>query len=243
MKSFEGTLTDIGDFRDVLTNISRTIDEGILQIRKDGFKFIATDRAMTSVVDLSFHKSAFSSYNYTKDMNIGIRTESLCNILRRFDGEVKIVSDENNIEIISKAYGDKRFKMSLMSLEDDSIPPSKSLDFPSSFEITTNELTTNIEDAGIFSDTFRLKLSKDSLEFSSKSENGGYNNKIEVGKSLISVNSPKEMQSVFKTDLFGKLILSKSDLIKIEMGNDYPIRMNFKSPSYDISWIVAPQVV
>lgn len=245
---FKAMLADIGLLRDSLSSIAEIIDEGIFKISKDGISLIAADRAMVAVVDFGLSASAFEKYDLDKDQAIGLNLANLLSVLKRAGGEDKVTLNlqDAKLEVILENSSRRRFVVPLIDISQEEIPPIGQLEFTTKSEIRSDVLQSGIEDAEIVADSILFETS--SSRFVMKAEGDVSRAELELEKgneALIEIKSEGEVRARYPLDYLKKMIKSAkiADSVSIEFGQDYPMRLGFKSgDKASLSFVLAPRV-
>ena len=248
------TIENTGIFKDSISAISELIDEGKLRFDKEGLKIKETDPTMISMVDFNFSKKNFSDYDVMESRGLAISISQLNQILRRLNADNKLkiecMKDKNTFDLIILGGANvKKFSIPILELENKKIP-NINLDFETVVEINKKILSEVILDAGVVGETLSFAADKDKLYFFSQDDM----NKVEMDmdkknediyffsftSSLDKLKSKYSLEYLKKIEKGGKL----SDAVKLEFGNDYPLKMTFenKDKSVSISYVLAPRV-
>ncbi len=246
---FKATLENITNFRDALTSVSELITEAVFKVKKDGIYMTAADPTMVALVSFKYLSSEFSSYDVDKDEDVSVNLENMLSILKRASPSDKVSfeldKDGNKLNITFSGKSTRRFVLPLINI-DDNEAPEMNLEFSATIDIHTSILEDGIGDASIISDTLTLCVENEVFIISSK---GDLNKvKLEIDKKsegLLDLKSDGNSRSNFSLEYFKKIIKSSklSDVVKIEMGSDYPARITFRQKDrFEINYVLAPRV-
>lgn len=245
---FSATLNDTKAFRDAIETIAQIIDEGLFKIKKTGIELLATDRAMVALVDFKISSSAFSSYECTEETTAGLNLLNFLTILKRIGPEdkmgIRLNLEEQKLEIILEGKSVRRFAVPLLEISQEEVSQIAALEFPASVEIKSDIVEQGISDADIIADSVLIGLSPEQIIM--KAEGDG--NKMELtlpkGHDIISMSVNSAVRSRYPLEYLKKIIKAAklSDSVKIMMGSDYPVKMEFKGRDIYLSFVVAPRV-
>jgi len=226
---------------EVISIISELVSEVKIKVNKEGFKIIAIDPANVALTYFKLPISTFSQFE-AKDETIGVNLIDLKSVLRRCSSTSNLIlqSQDNllNIEIQDKIT--RKFSLALIDIEqeDKDVPI---LDFSAKIEINPIVLTEAVEDCSIVADACSLEIkdgkffiqAKGSLN-SAQSEYSGDEVKIDgaEGKAKYSL---EYLQKFIKA---GKL----TDKVKLNFSTDYPLRIDFLTNAFELSFVLAPRV-
>jgi len=234
--------------RDSIDTISQLIDEGVFKLRKDGIELIATDRAMVAVVDFKLGSAAFDEYTCDEDKEIGLNLLNFLTILKRAgsDDTLKIqLKEESKLEIVLKGSSTRRFSIPLLDINKEEIPPVDQLDFSASAEIKSGIVEEGIADADIIADSVMFELDDAKLRMFAEGDASKTELLLEKGnESLISLNARQMVKARYPLDYLKKIIKASriSDTTRINLGSDYPMKIEFKGDNISFVCILAPRV-
>jgi proliferating cell nuclear antigen len=245
---FKATLAEANLLTDSIATIGELIDEGIFKIAKDGISLIAADRALVAVVDFKISSSAFEKYELEKEIQIGLNVTNLLSIMKRASADDKLSLNlgESKLEIVLENSSRRRFNVPLLDLGQEEVPPIDQLEFKAVAEIKPEIIQYGIADADIVSDSVLFEASEN--KFGMKAEGDISSTQLELEKgnsSLISLKSDKEIQARYPLDYLKKMIKAAklADSVTLQWGQDYPMKMSFKSgDKVHLSFVVAPRV-
>lgn len=244
---FKATLSDPNLLKDSVDTIAQLVSEGNFKLKQDGIHLMATDRATVAVVNFKLDKKSFEEYSTDKDYSIGLNIENLLQILRRAKSKDKIileVGEEEKLKIKIQGKYPRNFSLPLIDISEGEVPPINELDFPSKVQLKSSFLEEGINDADIVSDYVAMRINPQGFYMESKGD--ASNTRMELDKDLISeLKSQEEVKATYSLDYLKKIIKASkiSDIVKIELGNDYPMRIDFNQPEkVSMSFILAPRV-
>ncbi len=261
---FEAVI-NAGVLKDSLDTISQLIGEGNLKVGEDGLRLEAVDRGMVAFVDLHISKEAFDSFQADKEQNIGLNLENLLSMIKHIKGDdisgkIKLGLSEDgrrlnvtNIKYLPPSKKDgapsenyrSNFFLPLIEIPKGEIIDLSKLKPPAKIQLECSFLEECITTVGSISDHVVIEATPDS--FYIKAEGNG--RKIEMranrGKAAISINSQDTVKSSFSLEYLKKMMKASkiSDVVSMELGKDYPMKLEFKQPDrVRISFVLAPRV-
>jgi len=234
--------------KDSIDTISQLIDEGLFKLKRDGIELMATDRAMVAVVDFKLGSGAFDEYNCDSEKEVGLNLLNFLTILKRAGVGDKLIlefKDENKLEITLKGKSTRKFAIPLLEISKEEIPPVDQLDFSASMEVRADVLDQGIADADIIADSIIFDLSDGSMKMFAEGDSSRTELILESGnESLISLNTKQPVKSRYPLDYLKKIIKASrlAPIAKIQLGTDYPMRIEFKGNNISLRCILAPRV-
>jgi len=220
--------------------ISELVTEVRINVNEFGMSITAMDPANISMVNFKIPKSSFSQFEVEKEV-LGINLDNLKQILRRCGSGSSLIIEkkENLLGIHIQDRIKRNFTLNLIEIdsEERDLPE---LEFSSLVEINSVDLITSIEDCNIVADacSFIIKDGKFIIEAkslnSAMSEFSGDEAKIQA-ENCKAKYSLEYLQKFMK----GAKLCEKSVL---KFAEDHPLRIDFKTPEMELSFILAPRV-
>ncbi len=245
---FKAVCSNAKVLRDSIDTISQLIDEGVFKLKKDGIELIATDRAMVAVVDFKLDASAFDEYQCETDKEMGLNLLNFLTILKRAgtDDRLKLeLKEDNKLEITLAGTSVRKFSVPLLDISKDEIPPVDQLEFAAAMEIKVAILEQGIADADIIADSVVFELSEGTMKMFAEGDSSKAELVLEAGSdSLVSLTAKQQVRSRYPLDYLKKVIKASriADTAKIQLGADYPMRIEFKGNGVSLRCILAPRV-
>jgi len=245
---FKATLTNIGLLTDSVSTIAEIIDEGIFKLSKDGISLIASDRAMVAVVDFKISSSAFESYEIDKEQTIGLDITNFLSVLKRAGAGDKatFTLQESKLEIVLKNSGKRRFVLPLLDLSQEEIPAIDQLEFSTKVELSSGIMQSGIADAEVVADSVVFDVNAESFCMRAEGDISSTQLELEKGdKPLLQIKADGSVKARYPLDYLKKMVKATkiANSVVLEWGQDYPIRISFKSgDKASLSFILAPRV-
>lgn len=245
---FRAVTSDTKTLKDSIDTISQLIDEGLFKLKRDGIELVATDRAMVAVVDFKLGSGAFDEYNCDTEKEIGLNLLNFLTILKRAGSDDKMtleLKEENKLDITLKGSSTRKFAIPLLEISKDEIPPVDQLDFSATMEIKTGILEQGIADADIIADSVIFNLEDGTMKMFAEGDSSKTELILEGGnESLVSLSAKQPVKSRYPLDYLKKIIKASklSDTAKIQLGTDYPMKIEFKGDNISLRCVLAPRV-
>jgi len=227
-------------FSDVISIISDLVTEVRIKVNTEGLRIVAIDPANVALVSFKLPASAFSAFEPAEE-SIGISLDSLKSVLRRAGVGSSLVmqSEENRLKITIFDKIKRVFNIAMIDIEaeEKAVP---NLEFNSRIEISTRDFLDSVEDCSIVADScsFTTKDGKFAIEakglHSARSEFSGDEAKIDGGDSR-SKYSLEYLQKFVKA-------VKIADKVMIGFSDDYPLKLDFKTPDAELVFVLAPRV-
>jgi proliferating cell nuclear antigen len=231
--------------RELIDVVSTLVDEVKFNVTKSGIGVKAVDPAHVAMVDLSVEKSAFEEFK-GDDSELGIDINKMREVLKlaRAGEIISMDLDEDKNRLVM-SVGNIVRRMSLVDTAGMSDPKVPSLDLPAKLAVRTDELRQGIRASESVSDHIALIASSDGFEMISEGDTDSVN--LKLPKDLLEELSCKEtVRALFPLDYFSSMIkaASSADSITMHLGNDYPVRMEFKiaDGKGEVKYLLAPRI-
>jgi proliferating cell nuclear antigen len=244
---FKIVLSNAELLKNTIPVISEIIDEGVLNIDKDGVTLLAPDRTMVSVVDFKIFPSAFEEYNVENPTSLGLNMANLTSVLKRAKSTDKIIlrGGEGKLIIELKGKSTRTFEIPLLDIKTEK-PPIDQLKFNARVELDSGIIEEGIEDAEVIGDAVFLEATPESFRMFARGDVSSSTLEIKKGEEgLLNITANGSTKAQYPLDYLKKMVkigrLSKQAVI--EFDKDYPLRLNFKIPEkMEIKFILAPRI-
>lgn len=246
---FKATISKKELLLDPLSSISELIEEGLFKVTASGISLLAADRAMVAVVDFNLSSSAFDSYESDADQTIGLNIDNMLSILKRASGKDKIAFHLDGkafkVEIIGASK--RKFTVPLVEIAQEEIPQIDQLsDFTANAEVKSDVLLSGIGDAEIVADSILFNTLPDKFIMRAEGDISRTELELEKGnESLLSLTSGPDIKSRYPIDYLKKMLKASgiSDSVSLQFGQDYPMKISFKSGDQaSLRFVLAPRV-
>jgi proliferating cell nuclear antigen len=231
--------------RELIDVVSTLVDEVKFNVTKSGIGVKAVDPAHVAMVDLTLDKGAFEEYK-GDESELGIDINKIREVLKlaRAGEIISMDLDEDKNRLVM-SVGNIVRRMSLVDTAGMSDPKVPSLDLPAKLAVRTDELRQGIRASESVSDHIALISSPDGFEMISEGDTDSVN--LKLPKDLLEELSCKEtVRALFPLDYFSSMIkaVSSADSITMHLGNDYPVRMEFKiaDGKGEVKYLLAPRI-
>ncbi len=222
--------------------ISELVTEVRMKVNDSGININAIDPANVAMVGFTLPKSSFSQFETGPEV-LGINLDSLKKILRRCSSGSSVIFEKrgNLLSIQIQDRIKRNFTLNLIEVEreEKEIP---NLKFTTAVKMNSIDFVDSVEDCAVVADacSFLIKEGKFVMEArglnSARSEFSG--DEAEITTEIANCKSRYSLEYLQKfakgSKLFEKTILKFSD--------DHPLRMDLKSESLELSFILAPRV-
>lgn len=231
------------NLRDAVEAVSSLVDEVKFSISEKGLELKAVDPANVAMVSLRIDASAFEFFKSTPG-EIGIDLVRLSDLLSMADrGEnIRLELDEENHKL-NIGVGSLSYTLSL--IDPSAIrkePRLPDLDLPAHVILPGTELRRAVKAAEKVSDHVVLGVTDDLFFMEAKGDIDSL--KLKIPSSELLGLKPGEARSLFSLDYLSDMAKSigKASEVTLELGVDYPLRINFKINQVEVSYLLAPRI-
>ncbi len=245
---FRAKLENIDLLRDSVATIAEFIDETTLHIKEKGLEMVAADRAVVVVVDFAIYRDVFSEYEFDAERKIGINLQNFLQILRRaMPNDVMILQlEENKFHITFQGDSVRRFVLPLIDISRDETPPLDKLEFSANLKISSDILSSGVEDAELITDSVVFTVRKDMLIMKAESDSSLAQMEVQSGtEALKIVDIGEPVRARYSLDYLKKITKAKklASEANIAMSTDYPMKIEFDVPGkIRLGFVLAPRV-
>jgi proliferating cell nuclear antigen len=246
---FKAELEEVGLIKDSMKTISDLISEGLFQLKDDGIHLIAADPAMVALVDFKLEEDVFESYELDEETKVGLNLENFYSILRRANSDdtitLELDEDDSKFHITMEGMSTRNFSLPILNLSEDDIPSTDQLDFTVEAEVEASVLEGAVKDAMVVSDSVTVSADSDEIRIISKGDQSNVDFTISGDSDGVIELEGTEAESMFSLDYLSKMMGAKSlsDTVKMKLGEDFPMRLEFVVPDEaDLSFVLAPRI-
>ncbi|MBI4020323.1 MAG: proliferating cell nuclear antigen (pcna) [Candidatus Aenigmarchaeota archaeon] len=246
---FKATLTDVDLLKNSIPIISEIIDEGLFKVDKSGISLLSPDRTMVSVIDFRLHAAAFESYEVEGEQEMGLNMANFVSVLRRVKSTDKVTLElsgkTNKLKITVEGDSRRVFEIPLLDIKAEK-PPIEQLAFPGRVEVESRLIEEGIADADVVGDSVVFELKPEVFSMRARGDVSSAELAIAKGDSgMLKIQAKESLAARYPLEYLKKMIKANklSNQMSIELGNDYPMRLDFRSiDKLSLSFILAPRV-
>ena len=243
------TLAEPRFLKESVNIISDLVNEVRFKIDSDKIEMIAMDPANVAMIVFKLLSSAFVEYEVEHEREICVSLESLKQVLRRAKPSdtltLKLDLEKNYLKLLLKGESIRTFDLPLIDI-DERIQKVPELNFPLRIETNSFILDEAVEDVGVVAESVALTAFNNKFIIQSEGNMGAA--KIEIStddETNIVLNGAESISARYSVEYLKKIIKGGrlTDKVKILLGNDYPLRIEYIIPDkLELSTILAPRV-
>ncbi len=235
--------TQTEKLRKIFDAVVNIVDEVTLKVEPEGISIRAMDPAHVALVDFEMKKDAFDQYKIDEPVELTVDLKSVVNVLKRVEQEliIKLKEGANALVFLSEGTVKKRFDIPLIEATEENLKVPN-ITFETEVEMDSTIFKNAIADSSVIGEYVTLKVEGDALYFTSKAEENEV--EIRVEKDNCISFKKKDAKSHFSLEYLQD-IARISDIInkvKIYLGNDLPLKLDFADDYTKIIFFLAPRV-
>lgn len=219
------------------------VDEVTLKVEPEKISMRAMDPAHVALVDFEMKKDAFDEYKLKEKVELNVDLKTVVNVLKRVEQELvfKLKDGANALSILSEGTVKKRFDIPLIESSEENLKVPE-IKFDTEIELDSSLFKSAVADASVVGEYMTVKVEGDALYFTSKSEENEVEIRVEKD-SCISFKK-KDAKSHFSLEYLQDMarIADIINKVKISLGNDLPLRLDFEDDYTKIMFFLAPRV-
>jgi len=228
-------------FSEIIGIISDLVLEVRMKVSRDGLSITAIDPANVAMIVFKLPFEAFSELEIEGEEELGISLESLKAVLRRVKvGSVLTMTrEENKLKLQIQDKINREFNLALIDIETED-KPIPNLDFTSKIEMTSLDFSEAIEDCNVVADSCSFVSEPNNFVIEARgslnSFRAQFNDEVNI--------QAEEANSKYSLDYLQKMIKATklTEKVIINFSDDYPLKLEFKTPLVELSFILAPRV-
>jgi proliferating cell nuclear antigen len=238
--------TKAKNLKEIYELIRPLVDEGKLNIKKNGFSLRAVDPAHVGMVDLDIKDKAFDEYKAT-DMELGVDFDKLNSFLRLTASEnlvqLKYDEDTNRLICTDITTGITR-RMGLIDSAGMPDPKIPNLNLPALVTAPADRIKLVVRAAGSLSDHIIISADKDTLVMSAEGDTDDVELKLKKDE-CEKFEVKNKNKSLISIDYLENAVKPLKDKITLNFGNDNPLKMEFTFGENDAGkgiYLIAPRI-
>ena len=229
------------NFSEIINIISELVLEVRLKVNKDGMSITAIDPANVAMIVFKLPSTAFSYMEVERDEVLGVSLDSMKAVLRRVkSGSIlTLTREENELKFLIQDKIRKEFNLALIDIEGEE-KPIPNLEFSSKIEMNSLDFSEAIEDCSVVADSCSFTSEASKFIIRAKGSLNSFRSEFTDEVSITAENS----NSKYSLEYLQKMIKATklSEKVLINFSSDYPLRLEYKTPSLELSFILAPRV-
>jgi len=242
-------LAEFDNFKNSIDMVSGLISEATLEFDEKGMTLTAMDVSNICMVIFRFKSLGMSSYVLGTNKSVGININDMKAILKRGKKKekLKMLFEEDKIEIMFTGKSVRKFGLPILDLGPKESQKIPELDFSVSVDMEGEQFKEMISDAKFAGESMMMAVTEEHIVASTSGDNlkTWLLELLPDANLIISMSEGKEKAvSKFSTDYMEKISagVKISNKVKISLGMNYPVLIEFLSEHLDVKTILAPRI-
>ena len=244
---FKIVVSDARVFKHAIDSIVNLIDEGQLEIGKDGIGLKAMDASQIAMVCFFMPKDAFLEYDVPSTARVGVNFESLSKILGRTRGgeQLEISQDENKLSLSFMAEKKKRnFKLPMIDMPA-GMQREPKIEHDAVVKMQGGNFKEMLKDAVLVSSHIAFEAKEEGFYADVKGDGTDLKLEFEKGAgeiSEISVKAPS--RATFPLQYLEDIVKASPDLgeIVVHLKSNAPLKIEYSVEGAKVSYYLAPRI-
>ena len=239
------------EFLNLVNNVKPLITEFKLLIRENGLKVNEIDKSYICLLDITLKKELIDIFNYSKNIDITLNSDNLYKILKdnkktKVEFSLKSDNEDNDkLGLFDKAVFefDNGFinELPLIQNVESDLPNTDGLEFKTKFFMSSKKFKEIAKNISNVSDAIIFNSNGNFMSFSSDTENN--KSSIILNGNEINYINKIDSNSKYPIEYINHLVKSPiSDNVKIEFSSQFPLKLSYEKPYFNVSYILAPRV-
>ena len=244
---FSATIKNIEEWKVILNAIGDVVDDAMFICNDEGVTFRAADSAHIALLDVTFPKSSFESFQ-TENSFFGISVSELKMVLNstNLGDEIQFnIDSPNNLNVSISGSLNMEYNIRLIEKTEVNVTIPK-INPTSKISVDSAILSRIMSNLSRISDYVSVGCSKDKVEFYGKGDSGDAKMDIENSNpSLFEISSSELTSSTYSLEYMAKIIRDigrASKKVNIQYASKNPMHMQFEMPSARVEYYLAPRI-
>ncbi|WP_457611736.1 DNA polymerase sliding clamp [Methanocaldococcus sp.] len=244
---FKAKLESAKEFKKVIDTISTLLDEVCFVVDEEGVRAIAMDPSHVALVSLNIPRLAFEDYQ-ADSHELGIDLEAFKKIMNRAKAKDKLIleldEERNRLNVIFENHGKRKFSLSLLDLSS-SAAKMPEIEYNNTITLKGDAFKEALKDADLISDYVILKASPTEFIVEAKGDLNDFTAEFtEEDDALINIEGEESVRSAFNLEYLLDMVkgISKGDIVKLYLGNDMPLKMEYSLAGAELTFFLAPRI-
>ncbi|MCC7552429.1 proliferating cell nuclear antigen (pcna) [Candidatus Micrarchaeota archaeon] len=243
---FKIVMQNAKSLKNIIDAVVNLIDEGPLEIKKDGLFLRAIDPSQIAMITLNVPKEAFVEYTVDSPTTLGLNFVNLDKILARARPKENLTLnlDENTLIIEFSSEKSKRtFKIPLLETKD-MVQKELNIDADAEIKMLSGSIKESLKDAGLVSSYLALEVNGETLTFDVKGDSGKLRIENQKDGNIIrEVKADKKARASFSLQYLENIIKACPDanIINLFLKSDMPIKVKYNIEDADLTYYLAPR--
>ena len=241
-------LSNVAEWKAIVSGIGDIVEEAMFIISQDGITFRGMDPAHVSLLDVTFPKESFESYeSQATFFSINIADfKAILNSCANEDTLEFFITGAHKMKIVASGTMHMEFNLKLLDRSQSNMPIPK-INPTVQAVIAPAVFTRVLANMSVISDYIGIKSESDRIQFQGISDSGDATITLDKGSAeLEKLDVKKAADTTYSLEYMSKIIRDigrASKSISLEYSEQHPMHMTFAMPSQiKVNYYLAPRV-
>ncbi len=227
--------------------IASLVEEGVLEIRKDGIHLKAMDPSQISMVSFTMSKAAFLEFEVDEERKVGLDMEQLSSVLSRGSrGERAELGVEDGRFVIRFIAEKKKrtFKIPILDIGE-GMQKEPKIEFRNFVKVNADAFREVLKDAKLVSSHIRLALDSDEFAAEVRGDSGDVRAEFEKDSAEIAeIKTVGEAKATFPLQYLEDITRASpgNGVITIYIETDRPLKVEYGIHGAEVRYYLAPRI-
>ena len=239
---------DARDIKAIIETLNKLIDEALFEIKPEGIKLTAVDRAKISLITIELPAEMFKEYDVQQEFKFGFNTQYMAKLMKAVKGKQAIALDADNEEVVKLTIIgaiNREFDIRNIQVLPPEIPEAN-FEFDVKASISSKAFKTTIAEIGqVSKDSVTISATEDKIVIKGGEENKVENEFTKETGALADIEFNKEATATYDIEYIDNVLqLTKlSDYTKLAFSDQKPLQLEFNMEGGGkVTYLLAPKL-
>jgi len=243
---FKLVISDVKSFRNAIDAVVSLIDEGPLEVTKDGLSLRCMDPSQIAMVSFIAPKSFFMKYEVAEPTIVGVNFSELGKMLKRSEsGEQLELSQEENMLVaqFTVEHEKRMFRLPLVEVQGGS-PKEPAFVHDATVKITAQAFKEGLKDAELISSHVSLEATPENFIIEVR-DNSSMRTEMQKGNpKLVELNVKTKARATFPLQYLKDISNAAIDKepISINLKTNAPVKVSYNIDVLQFTYYLAPRI-
>lgn len=241
-------MSDTKVWKTCIGSMVNIIEEAAFKFTPQGIRMKAMDPSHIALVDFELPSNAFEEYNVKAPAVLGINLLEMDKILSRSkaDDELTMEMDEKQSRLMITFRGKSTRKLSLplMNIDEREFPEPK-IPFQAEADVNAGVIQDGLKDAELVTDNVQFLVDEGTFLMKAEGDRGTSELKLSKGdEALAKFKVEQPVRAMFNIKYLSDMMkgASSADVVKIKLGTDLPVMIDFEISKGRLRYLLAPRI-
>jgi len=245
---FKLVMSDAKSLKGIMDAIVNLVDEGPIEINKEGIHIKAVDPSQIAMVSLSIPKDAFIEYAVDEPIVVGLNFANFVKILNRASTGEKLEMSQDGNQFVVKYISNKHkrtFHIPIMETRD-IIRKEPSVESESTIKLLSGSFKDSLKDASLISSYMALETVKDKFIIDAKGDTGKVFIEMDHDDEVIREfkTTKDDVRASFSIQYLESIVKACPDtnLLELNIATNKALKITYKIDKADLKYYLAPRI-